>query len=192
MMNNQFIQAILKYKMRLKKGWFRKWNFDENYTFSEFYKFDSVKKSDFIENIKLEIIDLMFLFTNYPNSQLFDEVLSDFENLEFIIFKQFRIDVQKRKMRSIVLSFKDSHENRIDLLFEYNSKNREQIDNIRLFVSDFEIYKQNNHFDMLYWNASDRRSFEQFNNSFLDIKAFISKNQKQKMNFFDLLKLIYK
>jgi hypothetical protein len=189
MINSKFFLWLFDYRVKLKKGWFRKWNFDEKYYFLNLFELNSEEKSDFIEFLKLEVIDLMIQFTNYPDFEFFDEVLSDYKNLKFYIFTQKRVDKKFNKTyKSYVFSFGEIKNNhRIDLVFEEDIKSKNLINNIRLYISDHELYKSNLHFDLLYWNSSDKRSLEFFNSAFLDAKAFLSKNNKNNKSFFKLL-----
>ncbi len=126
----------------------------------------------------------MTLFTKYPNKEFIDRVLLSKATVFYTIFHQ-RFDEKRRWFEGVTHSFAlevgQNRYDKVDLIFEDIAVDGEfdgEINQVRLYISPLEKYLVND-YDLLYWDASDRRSLEVFQTTYQDSIYFYKKDKNK-------------
>ncbi len=180
-----FIFSLIEtWKCRRGIDWLRPWNRDIDIFKSFNYKRDI--RRDYLEQIFDGSINTMLKYAGYK-----DEFIDWFFNQSpvFIIFLHDRIDEKNRKFEGVTLSFglhfsKNSFD-RIDLILEDIAQDGifdGEVNQVRLYISKMDRYLSND-YDLLYWDASDKRSLELFQTAYQDAKIFAERDNNKITKF---------
>lgn len=186
-MFKQIINIIETLKCKKGFGQFRSWNRKEFKIFhSNLYENRDAK--NYIEQIRDGVIETMTLFVGYPNMEYIDKIFNHSETRLFTFFHN-RIDEKGRKFEGITLSFllevSANRFDKLDLIFEDIAVANifdNEVNQVRLYISPLERYAEND-YDLLYWDASDRRSLEVFQTAYADSIYFYKKDKKRAWTF---------
>jgi len=168
------------------KFWLRPWNWENIYSFGSHY-YDYKSGINYITQINDTVIDTILSFTNYKYRDEIEELL-DNKELKFYTVFHYRTD-EKRLFKGVTLSIGSKVEggwDRLDLIFEDESINGEfdeTVNSVRLYYSPYHRYIERD-FDMFYWDSSDSRSLEIFQNGYRDVLHFRDRDKNRDTSAF--------
>jgi len=183
-MISYLLNLFEEHKCKRGIGIFRPWNREDLRIFHiNLYKDGSGR--DYIEQIRDSAVDTMLLFTGYPQVEFIDRVLLSKSTIFHTFFHQ-RLDEKKRWFEGVTLSFaleiEKNRFDRVDIIFEDMAVDGifdGEVNQVRLYVSPLENYLAND-YDLLYWDASDRRSLEVFQTAYQDSLYFFKRDRKER------------
>lgn len=163
---------------------FRPWNREEVKIFHvNLYKDESGR--EYIEQIRDSVVETMLLFTGYPDVEFIDKVMLSKSTIFHTFFHQ-RLDEKRRWFEGVTLSFAleidRNRFDRVDLIFEdiaLDGEFDQEVNQVRLYISPFDRYLSND-YDLLYWDASDRKSLDTFQTGYKDTIHFFNRDRKDR------------
>ena len=179
------LNLIESIKCKQGFGRTRTWNRTDFKIFhSNFYNNRDAKT--YIEQMRDSVIETMVQFVNYKESEFIEQTLNNIDTELFTFFHN-RTDEKGRKFEGVTLSFsvevsKDRFD-KIDLIFEDMAVNKKfdgEVNQVRLYISPLSRYARND-YDLLYWDASDRRSLDVFQTAYLDNIIFFKQDRKKRV-----------
>ena len=185
-MISKFLNFIETFKCKKGIGIFRPWNRKEIKIFHINYYNNSDAKN-YIEQMKDSVIETMVQFVGYPNYEFIEKTLNS-KKTELKTFFHNRKDEKNRNFEGFTLSFyieiAKNRFDKIDLIFEdieVDGNFDGEVNQVRLYISPLSEYGGNN-YDLLYWDASDRKSLDIFQTAYIDNIIFFKRDKK--LHFF--------
>jgi len=184
-MFSHLLNLIEIIKCRKGFGRTRSWN-RKDFKIFHTNSYNNRDARNYIDQMKDSVIETMVQFVAYKDSDFIEKTLTNRDTQLFTFFHN-RKDEKGRKFEGVTLSFsleisKDRFD-RIDLIFEDIALNNifdGEINQVRLYISPLNRYAEND-YDLLYWDASDRRSIDIFQTAYLDNIHFYKQDRKSRV-----------
>jgi hypothetical protein len=192
-MISTFFDFLDNWRIKRGVGIFRPWH-QEQIFIHQTYFFSNQDSIYYREQIKDSVVDIMMDFVQYENRDFVDEVFTSSETKIYKFFHKRR-DEKDRLFEGVIIALckevEKNHYDRIDLIFEDIAvKNRfdGEVNQVRLYISPAKNFAKND-YELLYWDASDKKSLYLFQEAYQNEIALFKRDYKKKYTnlYFKLL-----